>query len=224
MRKIITLIILLISNIIFSQNRLVFVKDSAIRSAMQKSIDYLNKSLSIPKEIKNNVVFITLDFNDIYGQDIESFGINYSTQIPISYSELDKEGQFTTSPQNNILFYNYSKNIVFVFFTGSRYFEADQMHKLSNQVKIKREDLMTSEFFKYEKGANEFAMDTVQNSIFLEKKNDEFVPVRVNTFDLKTFTEVWYGIDITEISVGQIECNEIMNKTSNYKIHMHPAK
>ncbi|WP_294284369.1 hypothetical protein [uncultured Chryseobacterium sp.] len=224
MRKIIAIIILLISNIIYSQDRLTFVKDSAVRSAMQKSIDYLNKSLSIPNQIKNNVVFITLDFNDIYGQEIESFGINYSTQIPTSYSELGKDGQFKTSRQNNILFYNYSKNIVFVFFTGFRYFEVDQMQQLSNQVKITRENLMTSEFFKYDKGTNEFAMDTVQNSIYLEKKNDGFVPVRVNTFDLKTFTEVWYGIDIIEISVGQIEYSRTMKQTLNYKIHVHSGK
>ncbi len=203
MRKIIAIIVLLISSIIYSQNRLAFVKDSAIRSAMQKSIDYLNKSLSIPSKIKDSVIFITVDFNDIYGQDIESFGINYSTHIPTLYSELDKKGQFTTSRQNNILFYNYSKNIVFVFFTGFRYFEVDQMRQLSNQVKITREKLMKSEFFKYKKGTNEFAMDAVQNLIYLEKRNDEFVPVRVSTFDVKTFTEVWYGLDITEISVGQ---------------------
>lgn len=206
------MVFLLIGNILYSQDRLLFVKDATIKAEMQKSIDYLNQSVLIPKDIKSKVIFITFDFNDIYGEEIEGFGINYSTQLPILYSKLSKNGQFITDPQNNILFYCYSKNIVFVFFTGFRYFDIDLMHQLSNEIQISKENLTKSEFFKYEKGKNELALDTVENFIYFEKKDDKFVPVRVNTFDLKTFMEVWYAVDVKEIPVTQskqIKSNKI---------------
>lgn len=44
----------------------------------------------------------------------------------------------------------------------------------------------------------------VENSIsFNHLINDSFVPVRLNIFDLKTFMEVWYGIEVTETTVSQ---------------------
>lgn len=201
--KNIILIVLLIGNALYSQDRLLFVKDATIKAEMQKSIDYLNQSVLIPKYIKSKVVFVTFDFHDIYGEEIEGFGINYSTQLPMLYSKLSKNGQFITDPQNNILFYTYSKNIVFVFFTGFRYFDIDLMHQLSNEIPISKENLTKCEFFKYEKGKNELALDTVENFISLEKKDNKFIPVRINTFDLKTFMQVWYGLDVNEIPVSQ---------------------
>ncbi len=200
--KNIILIILLVGNILYGQDRLSFIKDATIKIELQKSIDYLNKSVLISKDIKDNVVFITFDFDDIYGQEIESFGINYSTHIPTLFSQF-KRGQFEVDEKFGISFYNYSENIVFVFFKGDRYFEREQMKRLSNEVHISKENLMKSEFFKYEKGKNELALDNVENFISLEKKDNKFIPVRVNVFDLKTFMEVWYGLDVKEIPISQ---------------------
>lgn len=219
--KNIILVIFLIGNIVCGQDRLSFVKDVTIKKDIQKSIDYLNKSSLIPKEIKDKVIFITLDFHDIYGQEIEGYGINYSTQIPMLFSNLNKNGQFITDSQNNILFYNYSKNIVFVFFTGFRYFDQEKMKQLSSEVKINSENLTKSEFFKYEKGKNDLALGTVENFISLENMDGKFTPVRVKTFDLKTFMEVWYEIDVQEIPVSQTKYKKVSKENSEYKYHTH---
>ncbi|MDF2553366.1 MAG: hypothetical protein K0R77_2641 [Chryseobacterium sp.] len=96
------------------------------------------------------------------------------------------------------------------------------MKRLSNEIQISKENLTKSEFFKYEKGKNELALDNVENFISLKKKDDKFVPIRVNTFDLKTFMEVWYGLDIKEIPVSQTKDKGTSKKDSKYKFHTHP--
>ncbi|AZA90259.1 Uncharacterised protein [Chryseobacterium nakagawai] len=106
---------------------------------MQNSIEYLNKSPEIADSIKKKTVFITFDFDDIDGIGIEGFGINYSTHIPMLFSKIDNNGQLTTSRENNILYYNYSKNIVFVLFKGFKYFDLNTMAKMSNDIQIKKE-------------------------------------------------------------------------------------
>ncbi|MDF2553367.1 MAG: hypothetical protein K0R77_2642 [Chryseobacterium sp.] len=114
--KNIILIVLLIGNALYSQDRLSFVKDATIKVEMQKSIDYLNTSTLISKDIKSKVVFITFDFHYIYGQEIEGYGITYSTYIPTLFSELNKNGQFEVDEKFGILFFNYSKKHCFCIF------------------------------------------------------------------------------------------------------------
>ncbi|WP_131368621.1 hypothetical protein [Chryseobacterium soli] len=204
MKTIYISILLFVSLLSSAQDRLSFIKNSGIKEGVQRSIDYLNKTKVITSEIRNKVIFITFDFDDIFDEaQAEIVGINYSTHIPTLFSQLNSvSGQFEMNEKFRVMFYNYSKNIVIVFFKGSNFFDQNQMEKLSNQIRISKKDLMESEFFKYEKG-NDVTLDAVENFISLEKKNDKFVPVRVNTFDLKTFMEVWYGLDVNEIPVGQ---------------------
>ncbi len=192
-----------VCSIFYAQERLSFLKNNEFKEEVKKSIEYLNKTKVIPTEIKNKVVFITFDFDNIFDESqAESIGISYSTHLPNKYSVLNIKGEFTTSSQNDILYYNYSKNIVFIFFKGFKYLDKEQMKELSKEIQISKENLMKSEFFKYEKG-NKVTLDAVENFISLERKDGKFTPVRINTFDLKTFMEVWYGLDVKEIPVSQ---------------------
>jgi len=204
MKIIYLFIIFFISDFSSAQERLSFVKNNEFKEEIKKSIEYLNKTNFIPAEIKNKVVFITFDFDNIFDEaQVEIAGINYSTYIPTLYSKLNiNYGQFEIDEKFGVLFYNYSKNIVLVFFKASRYLDTKKMKQLSNEIQITDENLMKLEYFKYEKG-NEVTLDAVENFISLEKRNNKFIPARVNTFDVRTFMEVWYGVDIKEISVSQ---------------------
>ncbi|WP_312994643.1 hypothetical protein [Chryseobacterium flavum] len=203
MKTIYFIVLLFLSVIVFAQDRLSFIKNDEIKEEVQKSVEYLNKTNAISAEIKSRVIFITFDFDDIFDESQKEYlGINYSTYLPTEYSVLNSKGEFMTDSQNNILYYNYSQNIVFVFFKASRYLDLEQMKSLSHQISINKKNLMKTEFFKYEKG-NEVTLNTVENFISLEKQDGKFIPVRVNTFDLKTFVEVWYGVDVDEIPVSQ---------------------
>lgn len=62
------------------------------------------------------------------------------------FSKIDNNGQLTTSRENNILYYNYSKNIVFVLFKGFKYFDLKTMTKMSNDIQIKKENLTANEY------------------------------------------------------------------------------
>lgn len=204
MKSIYFFILFFVTTLLSAQDRLTFLKNNDIQKEVEKSIEYLDKTSIIPNEIKKKVIFITFDFDDIFDEAQEDImGINYSTYLPVRYSVLRTNGQFTTDSQNRIQYFNYSKNIVLVFFKGERFFDQDLMKQLSNEIKISKENLTTSEFFKYDKG-NDVTLEGVENFISLEKKDKEFIPVRINTFDLKTFTQVWYGIkEVTEIPVSQ---------------------
>ncbi|MCJ7936059.1 MAG: hypothetical protein MUW56_21130 [Chryseobacterium sp.] len=220
MKSYILLILLLISGIISAQeDKLSFVKDEKVKKEIQRSLEYFNKTNTIPNKIKNSVIFITFEFEDLL--EIENLGIYYSTYIPTQYAELSDKGQFKSDFQNERLYFNYSKNIILVFVMGSKYFDKEQMKQLSNQVQISKKDLMKSEFFKYEKG-DEFNWDRVVNVISLDKLNDKFIPVRVNTFDLVTFMEIWYGVDAKEIPVSQTKYKGTNKKNSEYKFHTYP--
>ncbi|KMQ67509.1 hypothetical protein ACM39_13820 [Chryseobacterium sp. FH2] len=218
--------ILLFVNVLFSaQDRLLFIKNNEVQKEVEKSVEYLSKTNIIPIEIKNKVVFITFDFDDIFDEaQAEIMGINYSTYLPTKYSVLNADGQFTTDSQNKIKYFNYSQNIVFVFFKGDRFFDQDLMKQLSNKVQISEESFTKSEYFKYEKG-NEVTLDAVENFISLEKKDNKFIPVRVNTFDLKTFMEVWYGLDVNEIPVGESRQysakSKLLKKKTINNFHTH---
>lgn len=193
-------VLILCSSIVFAQDRLSFVKDGEIKKEIQRSIEYLSKTEVIPKEIKENkVVFISFDFEDLV--ENPSLGIYYSTYIPTQYAKLDSKGQFSTSPNNYILHFNYSKKIVLVFNEGSRFFDVEYMKLMSNIVSIDKNDLLKSEYFQFKKG-NEYSWDTVSNFITIDKIDGRFTPVRVNTFDLKTFVEVWYDVEVGEIPVA----------------------
>jgi hypothetical protein len=200
MKTIFSSILLFVSLLSFSQDRLSFIKNSEIKENIQKSVEYLNTTKVIPSKIRAKVIFITFDFDDVIDKEqTEIVGINYSTNIPTRFSQLnDKNGQFEINGKFKVLFYNYAKNIVFVFFKGSKFFDQDQMKQLSNQIQIGKKDLTKSEFFKYEKG-NEVTLDAVENFISLQKKDSKFIPIKVNTFDLKTFIKVWYELAINEI-------------------------
>lgn len=203
MKSYILLIFLLISGIISAQeDKLSFVKDEKVKKEIQRSLEYFNNTTTIPNKIKNKVIFITFEFEELL--EIENLGIYYSTFIPTQYAELSNKGQFKSDSQNERLYFNYSKNIILVFMKGSKYFDKEQMKQLSDSVQANTGNLMKSEYFKYEKG-DEFNWDRVVNVISLDKLNDKFIPIRVNTFDLKTFMKVWYKLDLTEIPVNQTD-------------------
>ncbi|AZA89212.1 Uncharacterised protein [Chryseobacterium nakagawai] len=200
--KIPIFLFLVFAQILHGQDRLSFVKDPKIKMQMQNSIEYLNRSPIIADSIKKKTVFITFDFDEIEGIGIEGFGINYSTYIPMLFSKINNNGQLTTSVANKILYYNYSKNIVFVFFKGFKYFDLNTMAKMSNDIQIKKENLTLNEYFTFKVG-QDLQLSNVENTISFNYLNDSFVPVRLNTFDLKTFMEVWYGIEVIETTVSQ---------------------
>lgn len=210
--------ILLFMSIFFSaQDRLSFIKNEELKKEVKKSVEYLDKTKLIPAEVRNKVIFITFDFDKMVDEEqTEIVSINYSTYLPIKYSILNLKGEFTTDFQNKIMYFNYSKNVVFIFFKGDEYFEQEQMKKLSNEIRISKENLMKSEYFKYEKG-NESTLDIVENFISLEKKNNEFAPVRVNIFDIKIFMKVWYNIDAEEIPVSGNKQNSVKSKQPKKK-------
>ncbi|MDV7697435.1 hypothetical protein N6B72_10925 [Chryseobacterium soli] len=178
------------------------MRDEGVKKEIQNSVTFLSKTNTVSNEIKNKVIFITFDIEKVVER--EMLGFNYSTSIPLSWVILNQQGQFIfhDNHYNNWMLYNYSPKIVLLFRGSLEYFDIDQMRKFSNEIQINKKNLIQSEFFKYEKG-DKYNWDMVENAISLEKKNDKFVPVRVNTFDLKTFMEVWYGLDVNEIPVGQ---------------------
>ncbi|MCJ8155762.1 hypothetical protein MKJ01_18570 [Chryseobacterium sp. SSA4.19] len=223
MKTIFFFILLFVSILSSAQDRLSFIKNSWIKEEVQKSVDYLNNTKVIPLEIRSKVIFITFDFDDIFDEaQTEIMGINYSTYIPTLLAKLNKkEGQFKIDEKFRVMYYNYSTNIVFVFFKGDKYFDQNQMKQLSNEVQVVKENLTKSEFFKYEKG-NSVTLDAVENFISLEKKDNKFVPIRVNTFDLKTFMEVWYGVDVKEIPVSNTKDKVVDKKNSADIFHTHP--
>ena len=187
-------------NSLFSQDRLSFVIDNQVKKEIQRSIDYLSKTQVIPKTTKSKIIFISINFEEISEDfEINSFGFSYSSYIPTLLADLDYNGQFKTDPQNKwILYYNYSPNIVLVIRNGFRFFDREQMKKLSSQIRINRRDLMKSEYFHYQKG-DQYNWDIVNNYMTFDKIGGHFIPVRVNTFDLKTFVEVWYDVEVGEI-------------------------
>lgn len=69
---------------------------------------------------------------------------------------------------------------------------------------------------------NENTLYTVDNFIQIEKKDDKFIPIRVNTFDLKTFMETWYGLNVNEIPVISTEYKGINEKDAIHKLHTRP--
>lgn len=215
MRTIYIYIFLFTSMLSFGQDRLAFIKNNEIKEEVQRSVLYLNQTKVIPDEIKKRIIFITFDFDNIFDKEqSEIMGINYSTHIPTLFSKLEsKSGQFKIDEKFNVIFYNYSKNIVFVFFKGSRFIDQNQLRQLSEEVNINEEILMKSEFFKYEKG-NDVTLNSVENYISLEKINNKWTPVRISTFDLKTFMEVWYSLDVNEIPVSQAENKKKSKKSS----------
>lgn len=217
MKTCLLLVIFFLSNVIFAQDRLSFVKDEKVKKEMLRSIEYFQKT--IPLEVKNKIVFISFQFEELL--EVENLSIYYSTNVLTQYAKLNNEGQFISSSQNKILYYNYSSNIIIVIENGFKYFDIYRLKELSEEIHINKENLMKSEFFKYEKG-NKYSADVVENFISLNKINNEFIPVRVNTFDLKTFTEVWYGLDVNEIPVSQTKYKGISEKASTYKFHTHP--
>lgn len=217
MKTCLLLVFFFLSNIIFAQDRLSFVKDEKVKKEMLRSIEYFQKT--IPLEVKNKIVFISFQFEELL--EVENLSIYYSTNVLTQYAKLNNEGQFISSSQNKILYYNYSSNIIIVIENGFKYFDIYRLKELSEEIHINKENLMKSEFFKYEKG-NKYSADVVENFISLNKINNEFIPVRVNTFDLKTFTEVWYGLDVNEISVSQTKYKGISEKASIYKFYTHP--
>lgn len=222
-------VVLLCSYVVSAQDRLSFVKDESLKKQIEKSIDFLDKTNTIPREIKSQIIFITFDIDKL--KEVEMLGFNFSTYIPLLWGNVDDKGQFisglTEHPNTQWLFFNYSSNLilvfrVFVLESKNEYFDQDKMKQLSNEVQIRKENIPKSEFFKYIKG-NEYSESYVENAISLDKIGDEFVPVRVNTFDLKTFMEVWYGLDVKEITVGQKSNNNTNKQDKTYKFHTHPA-
>ncbi|KMQ67504.1 hypothetical protein ACM39_13795 [Chryseobacterium sp. FH2] len=213
--------LLLISNLFFAQDRLSFIKDNGVKKEIQRSIEYLNETKFIPMEIKNKVIFITFDIEKVVER--EMLGFNYSTSIPLSWGVLNEQGQFIfhEDQYNKWMFYNYSSQIVLVFRGSLEYFDIDQMKKLSNEIQINKKNIIRSEYFTFNKG-NEFTEDYPENAISFDKKNNEFIPVRVNTFDLKTFVKVWYRLDVKEIPVSQTKYKATSKKNSEYKFHTHP--
>ncbi|MCD1117466.1 hypothetical protein [Chryseobacterium turcicum] len=198
MKTYLLLVFFFLSNTIFAQDRLSFVKDEKVKKEMLRSIEYFQKT--IPLEVKNKIVFISFQFEELL--EVENLSIYYSTNVLTQYAKLNNEGQFISSSQNKILYYNYSPNIIIVIENGFKYFDIYRLKELSEQIGISKNNLTKSEFFKYEKG-NKYSADVVENFISLDKINNEFIPVRVNTFDLKSFMEIWYRLDVKEIPVSQ---------------------
>src|SRR5690606_6493989 len=201
-------LLVITANFLLAQQRLSFVKDKSLKTEIQRSIDFLDKTSKIPNEVKSKIIFITFDIDKLF--EGEGFGFSYSTTTPLSWSKLDKNGQFlpTFETKNICHFFNYSPNLILVFNVMTRedekgyYFDIEQMKKTSNEIQINKDNLIQSEYFKHQKG-NDFTLPYTENAISFDKKNNEFVPVRVNTFDLKTFMEVWYNVDVEEIPVSQ---------------------
>jgi hypothetical protein len=206
--RILLIILPLITNLFLAQDRLSFIKDEELRSEIEKSVDFLARTKMIPLDIKSKVIFITLDLDKVIEREI--LGLNYSTSIPLLSVSLDQKGQFVQNKNsnNNWFYYNYSPNIVLVLrvFTleeVNEYFDLEKMRKLSNEVQIYRKNIISSEFFKYQKG-DKYNTDAVENVISLDKKDGKFIPVRINSFDLKTFMEVWYGLEVNKIPVNKV--------------------
>ncbi|MCX8526469.1 hypothetical protein OF897_21380 [Chryseobacterium formosus] len=219
--KIYIFLSLLTFSVFYSQDRLSFIKDEGVKNEIQNSIAFLNKTKYVSKEIKSKVIFITYDIEKLL--ESEMLGFSYTTSIPLSWATLNQQGQFIfhDDPHNNWLFYNYSKNIVLVFRGGSEYFNNQQMKELSELVPIIKTDILKNEYFAINKG-NEFTENYPKNSISMDRINEKFIPVRIDTFDLKTFMEIWYRLDIKEIPVSQTKYKVASKKDLKHKFHAHP--
>ncbi|MCC2590258.1 hypothetical protein [Chryseobacterium sp. MFBS3-17] len=198
MKSSLFIVLLLCSHIVFAQDRLGFVRDEKVKKEIQNSIEFFTKTKLIPIEIKYKTVFISFYFEELL--EVENLSVSYSTYTPTQFAILSNRGQFETSPANKILYFNYSPSIVLVFENGFKNLDQQRMAFLSEQFCINEENVMDFEYFKFQKG-NEITADIVENFIRLDKIDGEYVPTRLSTFDLKTFVEVWYGIDVSEISV-----------------------
>lgn len=198
------LISFLIFNIFHSQERLAFVKDEGIKKEIQNSIEFLDKSKEIPNEVKNKLIFITFDIDQL--PETEELGFNYSTTIPLAWADIDVNGQFISKfiekNHDEWMFYNYSSQIVLVFRGSLEYFNVKKMRRLSKMIHIKESNIIKSEYFAFNKGY-ESSQDFPENNISMKRINGKYIPVYANTFDLKTFLEVWYGLNVNEIPVSK---------------------
>lgn len=209
MKKVLIIFVFIKCNFIFSQDRLEFVKDMNLKFEIEKSINFLDQTKVIPSQIKEKVIFITFDFFDLDSTlEIENLGINFSTFTPLQLGELRDKGQFITRYGKNsrIRFYNYNANVVLIFIMGERFFDENKMTKMSEEVKVEKINLSTDEYFNYIKGGELPSdggniLNRVKNFISFNIKNGKITPRKVNTFDLKTFIRVWYGVEADEIPV-----------------------
>ena len=204
MKSILLIIHLLFFASLFSQNRLDFIKYDSLKICVEKSIRFLEKTSYVSEKIKKeNVVFIAFDIDNIFeNKKIDYLGITYSTRLPLQFAVLNN-GQFETSPENNILYYNYSPNLVLIFsylgdkLSAESFLDVARFKKESSKIKIQKNSLLEQEFFEYEKG-NDFVADVVLNFFSLKNSYNGLVIDRVDTFDLKTFVETWYDIEIVK--------------------------
>lgn len=207
--KIYFLLSLLICSVFYSQDRLSFVNDEGIKKQIQNSIEFLKMTKVIPTEIKNKIIFITFDIEKL--PETEELGFNYSTTIPLSWANMDENGQliskFIEKQNDEWMFFNYSTNVILVFRGSLDYFDINKMKKLSTEVHIKEKKLVKSEYFSFNKG-DEFLQSFPKNNFAMKRINGQYIPIYVSTFDLKTFMEVWYGLDVNEIPVTQSKKNK----------------
>ena len=192
------ILIILFPNFFIAQDRLSFVTDVYIKEEIKKSIQLLEKTTVVPSKVKNKVIFITFDIEQY--EEGEGFSFTYSTTIPMLSATVDAFGQIQTKGNLNFKYFNYSKNIVLVFRGFLDYFNLNEMYRLSKNIKISKERIISKEFFHYNSG-NDFTSPHVENSIILRRNFGEFNIIAAKVFDVKTFNEIY---EISSIKVSGV--------------------